>query len=281
VKQATFHAEHTILLNEETRTSGSTAVFSVVRPIEYDHENRYATRYEVTLANVGDSLGMIISGQTGDVKFVTRAHTPSDPLEKQRIEANGGFVHRARVDGRLAMSRSMGDAKYKDLYQSNKLMNFLDQKVTSEADVAVLQVDAGDILLLCSDGVTADLSTKDIASFIMKYMILQPIVEGGADAGPLRANDIDIGNGGNKGSGIISARISSPSQNESTLPSASTQAKHAAIRPEERVAREFSRSHVDPGTVASRLLDLSFAEGSTDNMTALLVSFIPGDGMFH
>ena len=246
IKEATFDMEHKILTDTETRKSGSTAVFSVVRPVQRD-EHGAAIEYEVTIANVGDSLGLLVSSN-GEVKFVTRSHLPSDPEEAARIEANGGFIHRARVDGRLAMSRSMGDAKYKDLYQSNKLFNFVNQKVTSEADVVVTRASAGDLLVLCSDGVTADLSIRDIAQFASRY-INQAVLDGGADVGPATE-------------AIQSASI--------------PDAKHAAIRPEESTARDFSRKEVDPGTVASRLIDLSFAEGSTDNMTALIVSFVSG-----
>ena len=252
IKNTTFELEHQILTDTETRKSGSTAVFCLVKPLS-------ASQYELTLANVGDSLGLIISS-TGDIKFATRAHVPSDPIESERIIANGGFVHRARVDGRLAMSRSMGDAKYKDLYQSNQLFNFINQKVTSEADVVNMTVDAGDSLLLCSDGVTADLSINDIAGFITKY-ITQPVTN----------NDDDT---------ITNDNIGKYAQQNITDNNPMDQTgyiKHSSVRPEEATARDFSRSYIDPGTIASRLLDLSFSEGSTDNMTAVLVSFTHGN----
>jgi len=34
---------------------------------------------------------------------------------------------------------------------------------------------------------------------------------------------------------------------------------------------------IDPGDIASRLVDLSFKAGSTDNITALIVCFLPGN----
>ena len=44
---------------------------------------------------------------------VTVDHKPSLPTEKQRIEATGGWVHKNRVNGLLAVSRSFGDINYK------------------------------------------------------------------------------------------------------------------------------------------------------------------------
>ena len=62
------------------------------------------------IANVGDSRA-IICYRNNKVKQASRDHKPSNKREQQRIEKQGGFVKDNRVDGILAMSRSIGDSK--------------------------------------------------------------------------------------------------------------------------------------------------------------------------
>ena len=41
-------------------------------------------------------------------------HKPDDPGELARIQASGNFVQEGRVNGRLALSRAIGDFEYKN-----------------------------------------------------------------------------------------------------------------------------------------------------------------------
>lgn len=60
------------------------------------------------LANVGDSSALVIdaSFQSHRVSF---DHRPTDVTEVLRVEAEGGFVARGRVNGQLGVSRALGD----------------------------------------------------------------------------------------------------------------------------------------------------------------------------
>ncbi len=49
----------------------------------------------------------------GAAACLTRDHKPSDPLEAARVEAAGLFIAGNRVIGSLAMTRALGDCKYK------------------------------------------------------------------------------------------------------------------------------------------------------------------------
>jgi hypothetical protein len=49
---------------------------------------------------------------------MTDDHKPTLPKEKERIEAAGGWVHKNRVNGLLAVSRSFGDINYKQVEES-------------------------------------------------------------------------------------------------------------------------------------------------------------------
>ncbi|VEL25520.1 unnamed protein product, partial [Protopolystoma xenopodis] len=79
--------------------SGSTAVCVLITP---EH---------IFFANCGDSRALIV--RDGRVAFATTDHKPVNPNEKQRIQNAGGSVIVQRVNGSLAVSRSLGDYAYK------------------------------------------------------------------------------------------------------------------------------------------------------------------------
>uniref|UniRef100_A0AC35GP85 PPM-type phosphatase domain-containing protein n=1 Tax=Panagrolaimus sp. PS1159 TaxID=55785 RepID=A0AC35GP85_9BILA len=86
--------------------TGSTLCSAVIQ------NNKY-----LTVANVGDSRA-IASDSQGNCVVLTKDHKPSDAKEKQRIKEAGGVVTQEgedceRVQGILAMTRSIGDASLK------------------------------------------------------------------------------------------------------------------------------------------------------------------------
>lgn len=77
----------------------------------------------LVVANVGDSSAVLCCGAGGQGVPATTDHWPSLPGERARIEARGGRVEThgtiARINGSLAISRSIGDEKYR-LYLSRE-----------------------------------------------------------------------------------------------------------------------------------------------------------------
>ena len=69
------------------------------------------TRAEIYCANAGDSRTVLAS--RGNAKDLSVDHKPDDPKELSRIMNSGGFVTEGRVNGRLALSRALGDFEYK------------------------------------------------------------------------------------------------------------------------------------------------------------------------
>ncbi len=69
------------------------------------------TKTEIICANAGDSRA-VLSKKT-KAKDLSVDHKPDLPNEKRRIERAGGFVEESRVNGMLALSRSLGDFEYK------------------------------------------------------------------------------------------------------------------------------------------------------------------------
>lgn len=60
------------------------------------------------LANVGDSSAALVDS-TGHAFRISIDHRPNDIGEVLRVEAQGGFIARGRVNGQLGVSRALGD----------------------------------------------------------------------------------------------------------------------------------------------------------------------------
>lgn len=65
--------------------------------------------YEIAVINIGDSRCLVLSQGLGyQHVFSTVDHRPVDAVELQRIQEAGGGVAMGRVDGKLALSRTIG-----------------------------------------------------------------------------------------------------------------------------------------------------------------------------
>jgi serine/threonine protein phosphatase PrpC len=112
---------------------------------------------EYYCANAGDSRCILIgSGRTDPATVLSVDHKPTRADEKARIEAAGGTVIRSTVlassgDGMLAVSRAIGDRKFKPF-------------VISEPEIRSGQVQTGDeCFVLASDGLFDVMSNSQIA----------------------------------------------------------------------------------------------------------------------
>jgi len=145
--------------------------------------------YSAKLINCGDSRGVVIkspmesdSSEDSPNPRSTRVrqqlpviiesidHKPSHPEEKARIEAAGGRVcgdRQARIDGKLAVSRGLGDFKYK----SDRKRPAFAQKVTCAPDVyEISDLQPGTLVVLACDGLWDVMRTKDVASFVSSQL---------------------------------------------------------------------------------------------------------------
>ena len=69
----------------------------------------------------------------GTAKDLSTDHKPDDPSELKRIEKSGNFVEQGRINGRLALSRALGDFEYKN----NTALPKNKQAVTAFPDIVV------------------------------------------------------------------------------------------------------------------------------------------------
>ncbi|XP_068163865.1 protein phosphatase Mn(2+)-dependent 1K isoform X2 [Antennarius striatus] len=116
-------------------------------------------RVELVVASVGDSRAMLC--RKGRATKLTSDHTPDREDERLRILRCGGFitwnsVGQANVNGRLAMTRSIGDFHMKS------------SGVTAEPDTRriTVQHDSDSFLTLTTDGINFLLSDQEICDVI-------------------------------------------------------------------------------------------------------------------
>ncbi|XP_073795541.1 protein phosphatase Mn(2+)-dependent 1K isoform X3 [Danio rerio] len=114
---------------------------------------------ELVVGSVGDSRALLC--RKGKSRKLTDDHTPERKDEKHRIRQSGGFVTwnsvgQANVNGRLAMTRSIGDF---DLKKSG---------VIAEPEITrtLLQHAHDSFLVLTTDGVNFIMSNQEICDII-------------------------------------------------------------------------------------------------------------------
>ena len=129
--------------------SGCTCVCAIITP-----------NY-VVCANVGDSRCVV--GSSTDTVSLTEDHKPDLAEEKERIEKAGGFVQFNRVNGELAMSRALGDFRYK----VHPELPVHQQLVIPIPDIAIHQRRQIDkVIILACDGVWDVLQNNEAVEFL-------------------------------------------------------------------------------------------------------------------
>lgn len=88
-------------------------------------------------ANVGDSR--IVLFRNGNSIRLTYDHKASDILEMQRVEAAGGLIMKSRVNGMLAVTRSLGDKFFDTLVIGNPFTTSVE--ITTEDKFLIIACD--------------------------------------------------------------------------------------------------------------------------------------------
>jgi len=173
-----------VMATNEYGCVGSTVVYCIV---QYNKKN---DNYRITTVNLGDSRAILLkkgssssfadpSSKADDAKEkedesggstkgeyhlieLTQDHKPDDLEEKERIINAGGEVKFGRVDGDLALSRAIGDVRYKH----NDRLPPEEQKISCVPAITHQTCSAGDILMVFCDGIVECKSNEDILQFI-------------------------------------------------------------------------------------------------------------------
>ena len=113
---------------------------------------------ELYTANVGDSRSVLC--RNGRPIALSFDHKPNLKNEQSRIEKNGGFVHNNRVNGRLAISRAIGDNSFKN---NNPTLSH----VISTPDITYNKLTTEDeFIVMACDGLWDVMSNKNAVDYI-------------------------------------------------------------------------------------------------------------------
>ena len=164
--------DHSLLNDDQVASSGTCAIVSVIERDPVTHRP-----IEITVANCGDSRA-IVGRHNLPTLQLSVDHTPGHPVERQRIEQAGGKVLNVtynvagssgetatdRINGGLAVSRGLGDQKYK----SNTLLPPEEQLVSSQPDVQCHTINQAedDFLILACDGVWDVMNNEEVVDFV-------------------------------------------------------------------------------------------------------------------
>jgi len=116
----------------------------------------YLTDCTLSVAHVGDSRAVLAS--RGRATCLSRDHTAEHEDEYRRVEENGGYILRKRVNGALAITRSIGDRDYKKF-------------VIATPEVYTRRLEDGDdLLILATDGLWDALSPEQAVQACLSHM---------------------------------------------------------------------------------------------------------------
>jgi len=143
--------EYKAALNSEDRvdTCGSTALAMIVTPTH------------LVVANTGDSRAIL--GHAGNYHALSRDHKPAVEEERERITMAGGQIQNYRVNGRLAVSRTMGD----HVFKLDPQFPPENQVISCEPEVQLVERTKDDeFVLLACDGIWDVMNNGEAAFFI-------------------------------------------------------------------------------------------------------------------
>eukprot|EP01029_Cantina_marsupialis_P019240 TRINITY_DN44720_c0_g1_i1.p1 TRINITY_DN44720_c0_g1~~TRINITY_DN44720_c0_g1_i1.p1 ORF type:complete len:344 (-),score=98.49 TRINITY_DN44720_c0_g1_i1:437-1468(-) len=116
--------------------------------------------------NVGDSRSVL--SRAGKAILLSSDHKPENPEESARITSCCGFVARNRVDGKLAMSRALGDYHFKQNVGTGPLK----QKVISLPDIKQISRHEDDeFLIVACDGIWDVVDADDACNFVRDRLV--------------------------------------------------------------------------------------------------------------
>jgi protein phosphatase 2C family protein 2/3 len=155
--EAAFVSTHRLLKDKYPNTDSGACVLA-----SFEIDGKW-----IALASSGDCRSLEIK-KDGTFCILTPEHKATDKDEKCRIENAGMFVDAGRVNGMLAVSRSIGDFEFQGKMPENIEMeenDFVEKfhAVSCIPDVLIYSLENTSAILLFTDGIYESLKSEHIA----------------------------------------------------------------------------------------------------------------------
>jgi protein phosphatase 2C family protein 2/3 len=133
--------------------AGSTCVVAVIN------------KKTITVSNTGDSRCVLC--RDGKAVPLTVDHEPSSKEEQRRIEGAGGFVANNRVNGKLALSRSVGNVALK----LSTDRPYHQRVVVATPDIRTARRKGVSFLVIACDGIWEVMSNSEVINFVQAHLV--------------------------------------------------------------------------------------------------------------
>jgi len=128
------------------RSSPRNSTAGPIEPLEIPTMQQAQLRRVLYTANVGDARAVL--SRAGKAVRLTYDHKGSDKQEAKRIMDAGGFVMNNRVNGVLAVTRSLGDSSMKDFVVGSPYTT--ETELSEEDEFLVIACDGVSIIVILS-----------------------------------------------------------------------------------------------------------------------------------
>lgn len=118
----------------------------------------------IVVANVGDSMSVLFT--EGKAVTLNTEHKTSTPGEEERVIRSGLTIHNNRVDGKLNLTRAIGDLQFK-----NKKLRPYEQAVTAYPEFTTYELtEDSEFLVSACDGIWDCVDPQKLCEFISKEL---------------------------------------------------------------------------------------------------------------
>ncbi len=193
------------------------------------------------LCRAPTSKNLHFNGNDKAIIPLSKDHKPSNRTEKNRIEAAGGVILGGKIEGRLAVSRALGDFDFKDI---NSVLCAVDSRIGGDGDGDGDEMKKIGVNIICAD------KRKDANKFVHPEDQMVCCIPEITTIQREMAQDKYIV--------LACDGIWDVLSNEQC---------------EQLISTVFKEGERDLGLVCEELLDQCFAKGSLDNLTATILMF--------
>ena len=126
----------------------------------------------VAVGNLGDCRAVV--SRAGRALALSADHKPTLEVEKNRIEAAGGWIGSKRINGVIAVSRAFGDIEYKTFKDKcwGWDRTFKADLITCDPDVRVAELDPlrDEFMIVACDGLWDVFSSQEAINFVRRRL---------------------------------------------------------------------------------------------------------------